>query len=66
MCGIIVCFLVVMLREVIERLEGKACIGMVRYTIFTGAVEVFQCMDGSFIVLVAGIVDIRGKEGESR
>ena len=45
-CDIVVCFLVLMMWDMIAWLEGRAGIGMVRYTPLAGAVEAFQCMDG--------------------
>jgi len=40
-CSVVVCFFVVMMREVIEGLAGRACIGVVRHAILTGTVEAF-------------------------
>ena len=51
MRSIVVCFFVVMVREVIEGLKGGACVGVEGDTILACTVEVLKSVDGRFIVL---------------
>ena len=50
--GIGVRFLVMMMREVVESLQSIAAVGVVGDTIICCAEEIFDGMDGSFVMLM--------------
>lgn len=54
-----------MVREVIKCLESCVCGGMEGDAVFAGAIEVFEDVEGSFVMLMAGIGIVGGKERKS-
>ena len=50
-----VCFFVVIMREVVECLEGLRGVVLVGDAMLASAVQVFECMDCGFVVLFAWI-----------
>ena len=59
-----VCLFVVVVRKMIEGSEGSVAVRMEGDAIGTGAVEIFEAMDGSLVMLVGGIIAVGRQKGE--
>ena len=53
-----------MMREVIESLERLGSVRVERYIILASAEEVFEYVNGCFVVLVVWRHTVQGKEGK--
>ena len=50
----------------IESLESVGCVRMEGYAVFDGTVEIFESVDGRFVVLFAWFRTVRCKKGKDR
>ena len=59
-----VCLFIVVVRKVVECLQGRRRVGMEGNAVLAGAVEVLEDMESGFVVLDVRVPKVRCQEGD--